>query len=87
MKLTDIKYEVIDHDYESLYNTSCGYIYASILPSKTEIMKHIAKVDYYASFLDTDKLTLVLPEGSLPGSIYLVWNDSHRTAYTLRPVK
>ena len=86
MRFSDIKFEVIDHDYESSCTSSCGFVYLPVIPSKQELVDAIASVDWYASHINCDKLKLIGPEGKLPGSMRLVWADSSKIAYTIKPV-
>jgi hypothetical protein len=86
-----VKYELTEHDYDyDTYYPNPQYdkasVYLSILPSTDEVIEAIGKKDYFFSLVDRTKLKAVLPEGKLPGVIYLVWVSGKRNAYTLTPV-
>lgn len=87
MKLQEVKYEVIDHDFDSACTSHCGYIYTSMMPDKATLLKAIGKVDYYATHIDPDNMSLVIPNGKLPCTLRLMWNGTSRIAYTIKPVQ
>jgi hypothetical protein len=86
MSSTRVKYEIIEHDYDSSCTSSIGFIELGIIPSKEELFNAISKMDYYMSFVNRDNLAYTIPNGKLPGVLRLFWKDDNRPAYTIKPV-
>ena len=80
------KYSVTEHDVDTSYGDSLGVITLSCLPSKVEVIKEVGKLDRYAALVDPNKFKLEISLGSLPAVLKVIWIDSNRVMYTVKPV-